>query len=398
MSVGDRSHLSARDLLRTGVVGLASRRTRSILSMVGIAIGIAALVAVLGISASSRADIMAQLDRLGTNLLTAGPGQSFLGEDTALPDDVGARVGRIGPVESVAEIATVDATVRRTDLISSSETGGIAVFATDPGLPASLGSTMRAGTFLNEATAATPTVVLGAVAAQRLGIERPGVLVHLGGVNHLVAGIMAANELAPDIDRAALIGFAQATALGGVGERPATTRLYIRSDPDRVEAVRSVLAATVDPANPEQVDVARPSDVLAARAATDSALTALFLGLGAVALLVGGIGIANVMVISVLERRGEIGLRRALGATRRHIGRQFLAEALILAAGGGLIGVALGSAVTAGYALSQDWSVSVPLVAMIGGVLAALLIGAGAGLYPALRAAKLAPTDALRSA
>ena len=123
----------------------------------------------------------------------------------------------------------------------------------------------------------------------------------------------------------------------------------------------------------------------------------VFLGLGAVALLVGGVGIANVMVISVLERRSEIGLRRALGATKGHVGVQFLAEALLLAVAGGLAGVVLGATVTAVYALGRGWSVVVPAPAMAGGLLAALAIGAVAGLYPALRAARLAPTEALRT-
>lgn len=392
------SRLLPRDILRVGALGLVSRRMRAGLSILGIAIGIAALVAVLGISESSRSDLLAQLDSLGTNLLTAAPGQSLLGGASALPDDAATMVSRIGPVEAVSSVATVDATVRRSEFIDEIETGGIGVSAADTGLLATLGGTMQTGEFLTDATEGLPTVVLGSVAAERLGVSRTGVQVLIGGARYTVVGIMDELPLAQDLDRAALIGYGQATAGIGAGEPPDTSKVYVRADPSEVAAVRDVMAATANPENPEEVDVSRPSDVLEARAATDQALTALFLGLGAVALLVGGIGIANVMVISVLERRSEIGLRRALGATERHVGVQFLTESLILATFGGIGGLIMGSAVTAAYALSQGWSITVPLIALVGGLLAALLIGAVAGLYPAIRASRLSPTDALRSA
>jgi putative ABC transport system permease protein len=393
-----RSRLTAGDVLRVGSLGLVSRRLRAALSVLGIAIGIAALVAVLGISESSRADLLDQLDALGTNLLTAAPGQSFLGEEAVLPDEAPAMIGRIGPVDEVSSLATLDATVRRNELIDEAETGGIGVYAADTSLLRTLGGRMRSGSFLTAATARYPTVVLGSVAAERLGVTSAGVQVVIAGTRYTVAGVMDELPLAPELDRAALMGWPQATEALGVGERPYVSRVYVRADPGDVTDVREVMAETANPQAPEQVDVSRPSDVLAARAATDDALTALFLGLGAVALLVGGIGIANVMVISVLERRSEIGLRRALGATERQVGVQFLAESLMLAALGGAVGLVAGSLVTATYAASQGWSITVPAVALAGGMGAALLIGAVAGLYPAIRAARLSPTEALRSA
>jgi putative ABC transport system permease protein len=254
---------------------------------------------------------------------------------------------------------------------------------------------MRRGRFLNEATATYPVVVLGATAARRLGIHRPGVNVWLGDRWFTVAGILAPVTLDPDLDSAALIGFPVAEDLFDTDRSPTT--IYVRTAEDRVESTRALLAATSNPEHPEEVEVSRPSDALAAEAAAKSAFTGLFLGLGAVALLVGGVGIANVMVISVLERRSEIGLRRALGATRRHISAQFLTESLLLAVLGGVAGTALGAGVTAVYAFSQDWPAVVPLVALFGALGASLAIGAVAGLYPATRAARLAPTEALRS-
>jgi putative ABC transport system permease protein len=285
--------------------------------------------------------------------------------------------------------------VRRSGLIPQAETGGISVLAADPELLATVGGELAAGRFLNQATARYPAVVLGAKAAERLGITATGRQVWLGDRWFTVIGILRPLALAPEIDRAALVGFPAAEALLGSDGSPGT--VYVRADPDQVEAVRSVLPATANPANPNEVRVSRPSDALAARAAANTAFTSLLLGLGGVALLVGGVGIANVMVISVLERRSEIGLRRALGATKGHVGLQFLAESLLLALAGGLTGVVLGAAVTTVYAAGRGWSVVVPAPAMAGGILAALAIGAVAGLYPALRAARLAPTDALRT-
>jgi putative ABC transport system permease protein len=388
--------LRPREVLRVGGAGLRARPLRVVLAALGIAIGIAAMVAVVGISTSSRAGLDRLLDALGTNLLTAGPGTTLFGDTATLPDDAVAMVGRVGAVESVSATGTIaDAKVYRSDKIPPAQSGGIATLAARTDLPEVVGASVASGTWLNDATARYPAVVLGAKAAQLLGLGAagPDLQVWLGGRWCTVVGVLAPVPLAPELDQAALVGWPAAERYLGFDASPTT--IYTRTHPDRVEPVRGVLAATVNPAQPNEVEVSRPSDALAARAAADVTFTGLLLGLGAVALLVGGIGVANTMVISVLERRAEIGLRRSLGATRGQVRVQFLAEALLLSALGGSSGVLLGTGVTAGYAGLQGWPTVVPAWVVGGGIAATLVIGALAGLYPAIRAARLAPTEAL---
>ena len=392
------SRLHGADTLRTASVGLRTRRLRAALSALGIMIGIAAMVGVLGLSESSKSDLLAQLDRLGTNLLTVQAGTGIGIGSGELPTEAAGMISRIGPVETTSTISTVDAAVYKTDFIPAGQTGGISVQAVDVNLLDTLAGSVADGRFLDEATSEYPATVLGSVAASRLGIrDVTGTQqVWLGDQWFTVIGVLDQFELNPDLDRAALVGFDAAADYLDHDNVP--TSILVRANPDFIDDVTGVLAATANPQNPEEVEVARPSDALEAKEAADDAFTALFLGLGAVALLVGGVGIANVMVISVLERRGEIGLRRALGATKRHVAVQFLGEALLLSAVGGLGGVALGWAVTGVYANLRGWGVLVPPLAMVGGFAAALIIGAVAGLYPAIRASRLSPTEALRSA
>jgi putative ABC transport system permease protein len=394
-----RSLLRPRDLLALGTTGMQSRRLRAALSALGIAIGIAAIVSILSITRSSQANLLSQIDRLGTNLLTVVNGQTIQGQEAELPRTAAPMIGRVDGVEhvaSTAELANVD--VYRTDKIPGFETGGLAVRVADPNLPSTLNGNLRQGVFLNDATAHFPATVLGYQAAKSLGINgvSPTTRVWLGGHWFTVVGILDPLPLAPEVDLSALVGPAIARRLLGYDDHP--SRIYIRAMTSRVVSVADILGPTANPEAPDEVSVSRPSDALAARVEVASSSTALFLGLGAVALMVGAIGIANLMVISVLERRAEIGLRRALGATRRHIAAQFLTESLLLAAVGGTLGLLAGIGITIGLATVRGWAVAVPMIAVWGGLGAALVVGAIAGLYPATRAARMAPGDALRTA
>jgi putative ABC transport system permease protein len=389
--------LGLADLARVASVGIRTRRIRAALSALGIAIGVAAIVAVLGLSASSQAGLLAEIDKLGTNLLTVQNGQTITGQDAELPVQAPGMIARIGPVQQVQETGATGASVYKSPLIPALNTGGISVQTTSLGLPRAVGTSVSVGSFLNAATAHEPVAVLGAQAARLLGIDRiyPRERIWLGGMWFYLAGILKPAVLAPEIDGSVLVGVQAAARYLGFDGHPST--IYVRSVTSQTAAVQSVLAATANPESPNEVNVSQPSAALTARADAQGALNSLFLGLGAVSLLVGAVGVANIMLIGVLERRSEIGLRRSLGATRGQIRAQFLSEAILLSLLGGAAGVTCGVVATVVYASTKHWTPVVPTSAWAGGLLAAILIGAVAGLLPAVRAAQLSPTEALRT-
>jgi putative ABC transport system permease protein len=393
-----RARLPVSQLLSTALQGPRTRRLRAALSALGIAIGIGAMVAVVGVSASAQANLLAEIDALGTNLLTVTPGQTFLGANEILPHTSVPMIGHMQQVQSaVAVYQVAGANVYRSPLVPQSESGGIGVDAAADNLPEVLGTSMASGHFLDAVGGRYPEVVIGAQAAGVLQIDRVGgnVLVYLGNTWFTVVGILKPVLLDASLDSDVFIPLPVAERM--FQTKPNPSEIYVRADVSAVNKVSGLLAATADPQQPDGVQVSRPSDALEARAAAKGQFTTLLLGLGAVALLVGMIGIANIMVISVLERRGEIGLRRALGATKRHIWSQFLAESALLAVLGGIGGLLLGAGATVLYAQARNEPFVIPVYALIAAPAAGLVIGAIAGLYPAMKAARLSPTEALRA-
>jgi len=390
--------LRSRDLAGLASVGLRTRKLRTSLSALGIAIGVAAIVAVLGLARSSQAGLLTEISQLGTNLLTVTSGQSFTGAPAELPVAAPAMIGQLPGVTAVQDTGAVtSASVYRSPYIPSVNTNGLTVAASSLALPAVAGTSVAEGSYLNAATAREPIAVLGAAAAQRLGFDRvwPGMRIWVGGMWFYVAGILHPAVLAPEIDSSVLIGFPAAEHYLGFDGHPSQIYVRTRNTPAAVNTVDGLLGAQAHPENPSEVSASQPSQALTAQADAAGAFDTLFLGLGAVALLVGAVGVANIMVISVLERRQEIGLRRALGATKGQIRIQFLAEAITLALAGGAVGVILGIISTAIYAHAKGWTIVIPPEAWAGGLAATLLIGALAGLLPAVRAARLSPTQAL---
>ncbi|MBV9607498.1 MAG: ABC transporter permease [Solirubrobacterales bacterium] len=392
------ARLPARELFGTALQGLSTRRLRASLSALGIAIGIGAMVAVVGVSSSAQANLLAEIDALGTNLLTVTPGQTFLGANESLPSASVPMIAHMLNVDDDAAVYQVSsANVYRSPWVPAAETGGLGVDAAGDNLPQVLGTSMASGHFLDGLSDSFPEAVLGAQAAQVLDINQVGghVMVYLGNTWFNVIGILKPVLLDSNLDSTVFISLPVAERM--FQTQPNPSEIYVRANQNHVVAVSNLLAPTADPQQPDGVNVDRPSNALEARAAAQGQFTTLLLGLGAVALLVGAIGIANIMVISVLERRGEIGLRRALGATRRHISFQFLAESALLAALGGIAGLAIGAGATEVYAVTRHEPFVVPLYALIAAPAAGLVIGTLAGLYPAAKASRLSPTEALRA-
>ncbi|WP_055587622.1 ABC transporter permease [Peterkaempfera griseoplana] len=391
--------LSPGDILRLGLIGVRVRKLRAALSALGISIGIATMIVVTGIPASSKQALLTQLTALGTNMLQA-QAQPNQNPPVLLPPSADAMAARIGPVTDTGAVANTHRTVQRNDHSDPSDSVGISVLAVRDGLLSAVNGSVHTGRFLTPATDRFPTVVLGHQAASWLGFRQlvpgqPAPQVYIDNRWFTVIGILNPMPLTPDLEQSVMVGWSAATTYLHFDGHP--TVVYLKASENALEDVRAVLPATLYPQLPGLIQVSRPSDALAAKRATEQTFSGLFIGLAGVALLVGGIGVANTMIISVLERRREIGLRRALGANRGQIRGQFLTEAVVLSTLGGVAGAVIGSLGVLGYATFQGWPPVIPPASVAEGIGGALLVGVVAGVYPSIRAARLTPTEALAS-
>lgn len=395
---GQVVHLGPVDLVRVGIMGLRMRKVRAFLSALGISVGIVTMVLVTGIPASSQQALLDKLTALGTDRLKAQPLVPEGQQSIKLPDQAAAMVARIGPVTATSEVANTHQSVRRTQSSDPNDTAALTVLAARPNLLHLVGGSVHAGHFISAKTSSLPTVVLGHKAAGTLGFDRLAVgndapLLKLGERWFTITGILNPMPLDPDLELSVFVGWSAAEHYLKFDGHP--TVIYAKAPDHAIDSVKAVLAATVYPPLPDFVRVTNPSDALAAKRATQNAYSTLFVALAGIALTVGGIGVANTMYISVLERRREIGLRRALGASRGHIRGQFLTESVVLSLLGAFAGADIGCLSTTGYALTHDWPVVIPLRTVLLGMAASLVLGVLAGVYPSVNASRLTPTEAL---
>ncbi|MDR1187919.1 MAG: ABC transporter permease [Bifidobacteriaceae bacterium] len=393
-----RRRMSVRDVFATALLGPRTRLVRTGLSALGIAIGIAALVALQGIPATVRAEMKAEMDRQGANLLVVYPGGAdpwdMSAEKTPLPETAPEMIARISPVQHVlARRDLVDVGVYRNNFIPAGQSGSISAAMADGDLLGALNVELADGAWFDAASRALPTVVLGDGAARRLGVT-PGERIWIDRHWWAVIGVLNRLDLAPEMDSTAFLAPEYAGAM--YPETPIAS-IYVASEPGQSAAVRRVIPETTNPADPEGVDVTSLSEYYEAGEMLDTMLIYLSLGLGGLSLLIGGIGIANTMVVAVMERRGEVGLRRAMGARSGQIALQFVLEAGVIGLIGGIFGVGIGAYATYIYAALSSSVFAVPWWIVGAGPVLSIVIGAIAGLYPSLKAARLSPTVALRA-
>ncbi len=389
--------------MRQALLGLTSRKLRTALTALGISIGIASLISIQGITEANQADARAEIDALGSDFLFITPGTGVTEEAELLSYAPAMLEAHLPALEFVAALYPVDdARARKNELIPEVETGGVtvsALTAADLDLLEPVNGSVAFGRFHDATSVEIPAVVLGSLAAERLGIRHlvGHPTINISGSEFAVIGVLDEFEtLNTDLNRTAIVGLNVAIELFEAPDNPGA--IYAQVPPEQLDEARDLIPAQANPAAPGEVAVSRPTEALEIREVIDETFARILQALALIVLAVGGIGIANIMVISVIERRGEIGLRRSLGATRKHIASQFIIESTVLSLLGGFLGVGIGVAIVFGYARFKDFEAIIPWFWLSVGVAAAFVLGAIAGLYPAWRASRLDPAEAVRPA
>jgi macrolide transport system ATP-binding/permease protein len=400
---GDRRMLP-RDLAAEAIAGLLARPARVALTVLGTVIGVGALVATLGLSKTAGNQIVGRFDALSATDVVVSPSARAGGAGAAvLPWDAESRLRRLNGVAAAGTLSDVDvrgALVRSVPINDPLAAGAIQLpmKAASPGLFRAVHARLATGRLFDagHSRRADRVIVLGPNAARRLGITRidqqPAVFV--GDRLYAVIGLLSGVRRHASLLGAAIVP--EGTARREFGLRaPALAQVETRIG--AVELIVRQAPVALSPVDPGLVKVASPPDPRQLRGEVKNDLNALFLLLGGVSLLVGAIGIANVTLVSVLERVGEIGLRRALGAGRRHIAAQFLLESTAMGLAGGVMGASLGTLVIVGVSATKTWTPVLDPWVPLGAPALGALIGLISGTYPSLRAASLEPVEALRA-
>jgi putative ABC transport system permease protein len=389
-----------RDLVSVAIGGLLARKVRTLLLLMGPVIGVAAIVAAVGLTDSAKGDLKRKVAQLGTNLITATAASSFGSQKPKLPADAVKRAEQVDTVEKVSAVVQLtDITVSPYEKARKKyETTPIPVLAADTRLPYVLEVPMVSGRWISRADAqlASRSVVIGSGLANEIGyLPGENRTIDLAGRQYGVIGILGKVELDPTLDNAAFIPFAAADD-DFVKEDIKPTKLYVRSADGTEQATADTLRTAISLGGPDEVGTEIQAEALQLAAQSDKQLQLIVASMGLLAIIVGGIGIANVMSISVIQRSTEIGIRRALGHTRRTIAQQFLLEAMVVGFLGGILGVVVGAlAILIGVWIS-GWVFVLQRWIPPAGIILAMVVSIVAGLYPARRAAKLEPLETLR--
>jgi putative ABC transport system permease protein len=389
-----------RDLLGVAAAGLTARKGRTFLLLLGPLIGVAAMVAAIGLTDSAKGDLKTKLAQLGTDLIVVDAAGAFGSSETpTLPEDAAQRAARLSTVDRVSAVAELSGIVTSPHRGAESyyQSFPVPVLAADAALPAVLEVGLRSGRWLDaadEATAARAAVIGSGLAREYAYLRGEIRTIRLGDTDYGVVGVLDRAELRPELDEAVFIPLA--TAERDFVDEPRPTRLFVRSVEGRTEETARALPTAIALGGTDEVTTTVPSDALAAQAEADKSLQRTAFMAGVLALLLGAIGIANVMSISVIQRSNEIGIRRALGHRRSTVAMQFFLEAVAVGVLGGVSGAGLGILVVTVTSALLDWTVVLQYGLIPWWVVVSIIVAAVAGLYPSVKAARLEPLETLR--